>query len=229
MRVYPNSFVEEIEDMRQAWTKIPTPTYQASNSEIVGIDYRELIIDEPIARLIDAIKRKVASGCKNIHLGIDSPGGACDVQKQLIDTLRKLQENGVQINTYNTRSVQSAAVACFLAAQQRWCNEKSVFMVHNPRDKETEGPNPFADIEQFFKTAFYALRTNVSQRVWDTLCNRETTFLSDQAVHMGVAHGIRNWLDQRFSKMIHIIHPDAKPRWRRDYGFPNDYEPHTDF
>lgn len=92
---------------------------------ILGEDYR-------YGNLIEDLNEYGISRRKNIHIGIDSPGGYVDEAMLIYDKLMELGES-YTISTYNIGDVMSAATLIFLTGQNRTFDfSKGNFVAHNP-------------------------------------------------------------------------------------------------
>ncbi len=83
---------------------------------------RDLFIAD-MTKLIDA-------GAREIHLGINSPGGDIDAAQGMVDFLTRERAQGVTVKTYNVGLVASAASYVFLVGQGRYTASRGAFVFH---------------------------------------------------------------------------------------------------
>lgn len=86
-----------------------------------------MIDDNGVTRLATAFNLAVNDGFEEVHLCISSLGGYVHSGIYLYNHLRALP---LKVVMYNVGSVASIAVAIFAAADERYCSEHGVFMIH---------------------------------------------------------------------------------------------------
>lgn len=86
-----------------------------------------MIDDDGVTRLSSAFNMAVNEGCDEVHLCFSSLGGYVHSGIYLYNHIRALP---VRVIAHNAGTVASIAVAVFLAADERYCSQHGVFMVH---------------------------------------------------------------------------------------------------
>lgn len=86
-----------------------------------------MIDDNGVTRLASAFNLAVNEGAEEVHLCVSSLGGYVHSGIYLYNHMRALP---LRIVTYNVGSVVSIAVAVFVAADERYCSQHGVFMIH---------------------------------------------------------------------------------------------------
>lgn len=86
-----------------------------------------MIDDNGVTRLATAFNLAVNEGFEEVHLCISSLGGYVHSGIYLYNHIRALP---LRVVMYNVGSVASIAVAIFAAADERYCSEHGVFMIH---------------------------------------------------------------------------------------------------
>jgi ATP-dependent Clp protease protease subunit len=86
-----------------------------------------MIDDNGVTRIAAAFNQAVNSSADEVHLCISSLGGYVHSGIYLYNHIRALPLKTVM---YNVGSVASIATAIFMAAEERYCSEHGVFMIH---------------------------------------------------------------------------------------------------
>ena len=86
-----------------------------------------MIDDDGVTRIAAAFNQAVNEGTEEVHLCLNSLGGYVHSGIYLYNHIRALP---LSVVMYNIGSVASIAVAVFAAADQRFCSEHGVFMIH---------------------------------------------------------------------------------------------------
>ena len=99
-----------------------------------GIGY--VVFNAPIVSssrdlFIADVDRLRNAGAREIHLGMNSPGGEIDAARGIVDYMnRQHDQNGIVFKAYNVGVVASAATYIFLNAQDRYTTAQGVFLFH---------------------------------------------------------------------------------------------------
>lgn len=83
--------------------------------------------DDGVTRVSAAFNLAVNEGCDEVHLCFSSLGGYVHSGIYLYNHIRALP---LRVVAHNAGTVASIAVAVFLAADERYCSQHSVFMIH---------------------------------------------------------------------------------------------------
>src|SRR5438132_887234 len=86
-----------------------------------------MIDDNGVTRLASAFNLAVNEGMDEVHICFSSLGGYVHSGIYLYNHVRALP---LKVVAYNVGSVVSIAVAIFVAAEERYCSEHGVFMIH---------------------------------------------------------------------------------------------------
>lgn len=86
-----------------------------------------MIDDNGVTRVAAAFNLAVNEGCDEVHLCFSSLGGYVHSGIYLYNHIRSLP---LKVVAHNAGTVASIAVAVFLAADERYCSQHGVFMVH---------------------------------------------------------------------------------------------------
>ena len=101
---------------------------------IDGIGY--LMFNAPILSssrdlFIADIDKLRDAGAREIHIGMNSPGGEIDAAQGIVDYMnRQHDQNGIVFKAYNVGMVASAATYVFLSAQDRYTTAPGLFLFH---------------------------------------------------------------------------------------------------
>ena len=158
---------------------------------ILGEDYR-------YSNLIDDLNEYGISRRKNIHIGIDSPGGYVDEAMLIYDKLTELGKS-YTISTYNIGDVMSAATLIFLTGQNRTFDfSKGNFVAHNPY-VQIEGDA--ATLRQYAKelqktedmfTNIYSKVSKVNQAEISEIMDENRPLTFDEMLRLKLATEIKN-------------------------------------
>lgn len=86
-----------------------------------------MIDDDGVTRLSAAFNLAVNERCDEVHLCFSSLGGYVHSGIYLYNHIRALP---LKVIAHNAGTVASIAVAVFLAADERFCSQHGVFMIH---------------------------------------------------------------------------------------------------
>lgn len=86
-----------------------------------------MIDDNGVTRLAAAFNKAVNDGIDEVHVCFSSLGGYVHSGIYLYNHIRALP---LHVVAYNVGSVASIAVAVFAAADERYCSQHGVFMIH---------------------------------------------------------------------------------------------------
>src|SRR3569623_1635884 len=100
------------------------------------LGYTGMIEPDGVGRIAAAINSAVNGGVEEVHLSFSSNGGYVADGVYLHNHIRALPQRLV---IYNTGRVSSIAVAVFLAANERWCSNHAMFMIHPTTMGSSEG------------------------------------------------------------------------------------------
>ena len=98
-----------------------------------------MIEPDGVGRLAGALNSAVNSGVEEVHLAFSSNGGYVADGIYLDNHIRALP---LRVAIYNTGSVSSIAVAVFLGAEERYCSQHAMFMIHPTTMGSPEGMSP---------------------------------------------------------------------------------------
>lgn len=167
---------------------------EGNSIQIVGIlgeDYR-------YGNLIDDLNEYGISRRKNIHIGIDSPGGYVDEAMLIYDKLMELGKS-YTISTYNIGDVMSAATLIFLTGENRQFDfSKGNFVAHNPY-VQIEGDA--ATLRQYAKelqktedmfTNIYSKVSKVNQAEISEIMDENRPLTFDEMKRLKLATEIKN-------------------------------------
>lgn len=134
-------------------------------------------------------------GIKNLHLNIDSPGGACDDGLSIYDLARQFDG---KVTAHVIGTAASMASIILLAADHRTVSENGRVMIHRPTGGVRGNPDDLqagTDVVKQFEQrliAIYVERTGQSeQTIRDAMkAQLGTWYFGEQAVAAGFAHKV---------------------------------------
>ena len=180
-----------------------------------GIGY--VILNAPITSrsrdlLLGDIEKLRLAGAKEIHLGINSPGGEIDAAQGIVDYMaRQHAQNDVVFKAYNIGTVASAATYVYLNAQTRYSSQRGAFLFHAAA-VTSSGPvtaerlrDQAAKLDQYEQTVRATLkaRTRLTDAEATTYVRRTVILTSDDAKRDGIVDeiaefttppGARTWI-----------------------------------
>jgi ATP-dependent Clp protease protease subunit len=169
-----------------------------------GID-----VDNRIIHIVDDIDSKyiavimagiqlmlVKSAEKDINIYVNSPGGDPYTAFGLYDFIKTLDT--VTVNMYNVGLVASAASIIFMAGDNRYMYENTVFMLHSVSSSASGKVHLDLDdeVEECKKIhkqlcQIYASHTIKSEKVWDShLKHKDRHYRAKEALEIGIVHKV---------------------------------------
>lgn len=142
-----------------------------------------------VAQQVEAL-----NGVTELDVFINSVGGFVEEGDEIYDYLVSLKSKGIKINTHAEEVCASIATKIFLAGDERFINDFTEFMIHNPFGAPPEGDADL--IEKYYKALratendminFYSQRTGTSKEAIKPLMKKETFLTPVQAVEFGFA------------------------------------------
>ena len=149
--------------------------------------------------LISDIEKLRHAGAKEIHIGMNSPGGDIDAAQGIVDYMaRTHDQDGVTFRAYNVGLVASAATYVFLNAQDRYTTAQGAFLFHAAGAVSNGAVNAQNLRDQADKLDAYERTVRATMRRRTRLTDSETlTYVrrtvvlnSDDARRDGVVDGI---------------------------------------
>jgi ATP-dependent protease ClpP protease subunit len=119
--------------MTEGDTMDSQPTLNLTKDMAVVLVTRDITEDLHGRLFAGIIKPRIAEGCKNVVLLIDSDGGEGEFGIRTYYALKEIKASGVNLKTYNLRSAHSAALMVFCAGTERWCSDEATFLMHEAR------------------------------------------------------------------------------------------------
>lgn len=180
----------------------PGPVVTGEAVPVNGIGY--VILNAPITSrsrdlLLGDIEKLRLAGAKEIHLGINSPGGEIDAAQGIVDYMaRQHAQNDVTFKAYNLGTVASAATYVYLNAQTRYSNQRSAFLFHAAA-VTSSGPvtaerlrDQAARLDRYEQTVRATLkaRTRLTDAEATTYVRRTVILSSDEAKRDGIVDEI---------------------------------------
>ena len=180
-----------------------------------GIGY--VILNAPITGqsrdlLLGDIEKLRLAGAKEIHLGMNSPGGEIDAAQGIVDYMaRQHAQNAVVFKAYNIGTVASAATYVYLNAQTRYSSQRGAFLFH-AAGMVSNGPvsaerlrDQAAKLDRYEQTVLATLkaRTRLTDAAATTYVRRTVILTSDDAKRDGIVDeigefttpaGARTWI-----------------------------------
>jgi len=127
---------------------------------------------------------------KHLHLLIQSNGGTISDGIGLFNLLRFAP---LDVSVYNSGSVQSAAVICFLAGKRRVASRHAMFMLHRPTcvpqlmtTDELESVLTSLKIDEQRLDNILRSHLDFSEAQWSDFRNKEFWFTADDALKHGL-------------------------------------------
>lgn len=127
---------------------------------------------------------------KHLHLLIQSNGGTISDGIALFNLL---QSAPLDVSVYNSGSVQSAAVICFLAARRRVASRHAMFMLHRPTcapqlmtTDELASVLTSLKIDEQRLDSILRTHLDFSEAQWSDFRNKEFWFTADEALGLGL-------------------------------------------
>ncbi len=166
--------------------------------------------------LFEAIRDLQERGANMVHLLINSIGGNCH---EGISLYKKLTHLGVDLITYNTGSVDSAAVPIFLAGRQRFSTDEGQFLVHAPyitsdgRERLQHMVNAEEKIRFMLQKHAATIaniltsRTRITADQAQEYLTSETDIGSQEALRLGIITAIQNINIPAHAKVISLTFP----------------------
>lgn len=104
------------------------------------IEIRGEIDESTNSYVFERLKEIISSGEKIVTISIDSTGGFIEIAKDIYDLLRAAKSEGIEIISYNSGNVISAATLIYLAGDVRiWNPDKGEFLIHKPTIENISG------------------------------------------------------------------------------------------
>lgn len=162
-----------------------------------------------VGRIAGALNAAVNGGVEAVHLSFSSNGGYVADGIYLHNHIRALP---LHLVIYNTGSVGSIAVSVFLAAQERYCSQHAMFMVHPTTMGSAEGMSA----RRLQSTLDAALadddRTDNILRQYSTIPEHvlaarrysEIHIAPRQAVEFGLVQGVREFALPKGQNIVQI-------------------------
>ncbi len=126
----------------------------------------------------------------HLHLLIQSNGGTISDGIALYNLLKSAP---LDVSVYNSGSVQSAAVICFLAGKRRVASRHAMFMLHRPTcapqlmtTDELESVLTSLKIDGQRLDSILRSHLNFSEAQWSDFRNKEFWFTADDALKHGL-------------------------------------------
>jgi ATP-dependent Clp protease protease subunit len=156
------------------------------------------IDDDGATRLTSAFNLALNEGAEEVHLCISSPGGMVHSGIYVYNHMRAIP---LKIIAYNTGSVASIAVALFCGADERYCSQHGVFMIHptffQPQAVMTalllQSNLDGALADDARTEAILRERANVPDRVLTDRRTRDVYITPSESVVYGLAHEVREF------------------------------------
>jgi ATP-dependent protease ClpP protease subunit len=156
------------------------------------------IDDDGATRLTSALNLALNDGVEEVHLCISSPGGYVHSGIYVYNHMRALP---LKVVAYNTGSVASIAVAIFVGADERYCSQHGVFMIHPTQFPQLTGMTASllqstldgALADDARTEAILRERANVPEALLTDRRARDVYINAADAVTYGLAHNVREF------------------------------------
>lgn len=157
-----------------------------------------MIDDDGATRLTAALNLAVNDGIEEVHLCMSSLGGYVHSGIFVYNHMRGIP---LKIVVYNTGSVASIAVAIFCGADERYCSEHSVFMIHPTAFQSLSGMTATlleshlngALADDARTEAILRERANVPEDILAGRRSRDVYITAVESVGYGLAHDVREF------------------------------------
>lgn len=172
----------------------------------MNIDYtRHLTLSgeisiEGASALIAEVRKLELDSPDPIYLTMCSNGGSTSAALWVCDYFRCMPNKIVMIAA---GTVQSAALTIFAAADRRYSYPSTVFFAHSTMFvAECNNPDELQAVVRDYMltnekaTAMEASGTNLTYEQWTDICVKNHTFDAEQALSLGLIHGIIPWRDK---------------------------------
>jgi ATP-dependent Clp protease protease subunit len=162
-----------------------------------------------VGRIAGALNAAANSGLEEVHLSFSSNGGYVADGIYLHNHIRALP---IRLVIYNTGSVGSIAVSVFLAAAERYCSQRAMFMIHPTTMSTVDGMSA----RRLQSTLDAALadddRTDDILRQYSSIPNdvlaarrhSEVHIAPRQAVEFGLVQGVREFTLPKGQQIVQI-------------------------
>jgi ATP-dependent Clp protease, protease subunit len=155
-----------------------------------------MIDDDGATRITSALNLAQNDGVEEVHLCMSSPGGYVHSGIYVYNHMRALP---LKVVAYNTGSVASIAVAIFVGADERYCSQHGVFMIHPTQFPQLTGMT--ATLLQTTLDGALAARTeailreraNVPEALLADRRARDVYINAAEAVTYGLANDVREF------------------------------------
>ncbi len=204
---------------------VPTPAAPGPEPVAVnGVGY--LVLNAPITvssrdLFITDVDKLRAVGAREIHLGINSPGGDIDAAQAIVRYMERTHDrDGLVFKAYNMGLVASAATYVFLNAQERYSSPRGAFLFHAATATSTgpigaEGLRAAAERLDAYERVVRATmkeRTHLTDDEAQTYVRRTVVLNSDDARKDGIVDGIETFSVAQGARTWVIAVRPATPR-----------------
>ena len=151
-----------------------------------------------VTSICAALNAASNDGATEIHLAMNSGGGVVADGIYLYNHIRAIPP---RVIIYNTGTIASIAVAAYVAADERYCSNRGIFMIHPTAfpqlaDASAEKLRTFygsalADDER--TDAILRERTGLADELLNARRFSDVWIVADEAVKQGVAHQLREF------------------------------------
>ena len=133
-------------------------------------------------------------GINHVDMYINSGGGSAFAGMSIADTIRMAQVDGMEVDTFASGLVASAAVPIFLAGGQRTASINAMFMIHRGKLFKMYASETIEDLdaqremmqlceEQYI--SFLVQKTNLTADDIESKLDKTTWFSAEQAMEWG--------------------------------------------
>lgn len=157
-----------------------------------------MIDDGGATRLASAFNHAVNEGCDEVHLCFSSLGGYVHSGIYLYNHIRALP---LKVIAHNAGTAASIAVAVFLAAEERYCSEHGVFMIH-PTSLQPQAGMTATLLQSSLNGALaddqrtediLRHRSNIPDAVLSDRRSKDVYITPSEAVTYGLVHAVREF------------------------------------
>lgn len=145
---------------------------------------------------------------KNIHLAINSRGGSSTSGEILHDNIFTLLDKKINVCTYNTGRVDSAALSPYVAGKERYCDPRGTFLLHETLLKPGEKREDILPLIEAC-SQLIADATGIDVGKIRDLRKKNTRLNAREALELGLVHDIRTFEPSLDTDVFRMEYPDT--------------------
>ena len=127
-----------------------------------------------------------------IHLHINSYGGCIFSAFCIIDVMRKIQKQGIEIHTYSEGKVASAGTMIAIHGDKRYMGKNAVYLIHELSSmfwgKMSEIEDDWENVNMLMKKikTMYKENSNLKKKDLDKILKHDIWFEADKCLKLGL-------------------------------------------